>query len=271
MRRSVSSCPSRAINSVADEATSEGSRRNTCPPLPSDTCTIDGSGRPTHGQPGRVLRLLLLRREQPRSKPDRCSDHDHEARRREGTKPTRSTRSSWNRAPSRSLSGSSVTVSQATCVTGATTSLRDPHAAIDGDGRPSEIDQRDLHLAAVVGVDRARCVHDGQAMFGGQARPRPHLRLVALGYGHRKPAAHQRNRSRLNHHRRAHCGVQVHGRRVRRLIGGQRACRRRGGDAGSERSTIIMVTVRAHARATSPSRPPAVAVARTLATVLERS
>ena len=42
------------------------------------------------------------------------------------------------------------------------------------------IDQKHLDLAAIVGVDRARRVEDGDAMLAGEAGARPHLALIAV-------------------------------------------------------------------------------------------
>ncbi len=162
-RRSVSSCPSRANSSVADEATSEGSSRNTCPPLPSDTCTIDGSGRPTHGQPGRVCGCCCC----PTSNPINPTNQINLINPLQPDQPAQPDQPDQPVDPNpplpRSLVGQFGHRFPGDACHRRDDHLRDPHAAIDGDRGLPEIDQRDLHLAAVVGVDRAGRVDDGQA------------------------------------------------------------------------------------------------------------
>ena len=65
-------------------------------------------------------------------------------------------------------------------MTGAMTSwaMRMPRVIVNGS--LAEIDQEHLHLAAVVGVDRAGRVEHGDAVPEGEAGARPHLRLEAI-------------------------------------------------------------------------------------------
>jgi hypothetical protein len=59
--------------------------------------------------------------------------------------------------------------------------LRDPHAAGHLEGLGPEIHQNDLHLTAVIAVDRGGRVGDDDAVLQGQTRPGPNLALVILG------------------------------------------------------------------------------------------
>ena len=61
--------------------------------------------------------------------------------------------------------------------------LRYPLAPADREGLVAEIDHDDLQFAAVITVDRARGVGDGDAVLQRQAGTRTHLYLVAFGNG----------------------------------------------------------------------------------------
>jgi hypothetical protein len=66
--------------------------------------------------------------------------------------------------------------------------LGDAHAAGDGDGLFSQVDQEDLNFAAVVGVDGSWGVGDGESMFEGQAATGADLGFKTDGESDDKPA-----------------------------------------------------------------------------------
>src|SRR5690606_7444680 len=59
--------------------------------------------------------------------------------------------------------------------------LGDAFGVADGVGFAPEVDEGDKHLAAVIGVDGAGCVGDGDAVPGGEAGAGADLALVAVG------------------------------------------------------------------------------------------
>ena len=65
--------------------------------------------------------------------------------------------------------------------------LRDALAARDGEGLEPVVDEEDLHLAPVVGVDRAGAVEDGDAVLRGEAAAGPDLPLGAEREGELEP------------------------------------------------------------------------------------
>ena len=66
--------------------------------------------------------------------------------------------------------------------------LCDPHSTLHDKIGLAEIDQRHLHLAAIIRVNRSRRVHQCNSMSTGQPTSRPHLRLVAGRQCHRETA-----------------------------------------------------------------------------------
>src|SRR5258708_10085694 len=68
--------------------------------------------------------------------------------------------------------------------------LCDTLAASDHERHRAVVDQEHADLAAVVGVNPARRVQYGNAMLGGEARPRPDLRLIAWRQRDGQPGRH---------------------------------------------------------------------------------
>ena len=99
--------------------------------------------------------------------------------------------------------------------------LRDALAARERDGLGAEIGEDDLHLAAVVAVDRAGPVQQREAVAKGEAAPHPHLPLEALGDRERDPGRDERARARREHERRLDRRPQVAARRAGRRVGRQ--------------------------------------------------
>ncbi len=69
----------------------------------------------------------------------------------------------------RSVSEACLTSTTRTCVTGATTIWGDAHAAFDEEFLFAEIDQQDLHFAAIIAVYRSGRVEAGDAVLEGEA------------------------------------------------------------------------------------------------------
>ena len=61
--------------------------------------------------------------------------------------------------------------------------LGDALAAADREGLAAVVDEQDLQFAAIVAVDRARRVGDGDAMLEGEARARADLDFIAVRDG----------------------------------------------------------------------------------------
>src|SRR3569623_2910452 len=101
--------------------------------------------------------------------------------------------------------------------------LRNAHAPLDRHRRLAEIDQQNLDLAAIIGVDRAGRVEHGETVLDRQARARAHLSLAIRRQRDGDAGRHQRPRARRERQRRVGRpgGAQVAPGRVRRLIGGQ--------------------------------------------------
>ena len=111
------------------------------------------------------------------------------------------------------------------------------------------VQQDDLHLVAVAGVDEARRVGDGQAVPQDQAAAGEHETGVPLGDGHRQPGRHQRPAAGRGHDR-ILPGHQVE-------TGVARPGVRRAG-AGRGRGAGQAAAARAEATAqTTTARPPA--------------
>ena len=61
--------------------------------------------------------------------------------------------------------------------------LGDPHAACHGESFFRVIDQNDLDLAAIVGVDRSWSIEESDSMLDGEAAPGTDLGLKMFGKG----------------------------------------------------------------------------------------
>ena len=69
--------------------------------------------------------------------------------------------------------------------------LRDAVAAADADGGTAEVDEEDLNLAPVVGVDRTRGVEEREAVAVSETAARPDLALVAGRDGEREAGRYE--------------------------------------------------------------------------------
>ena len=79
--------------------------------------------------------------------------------------------------------------------------LGDPHAARHGKSFPCVIDQNDLDLAAIVGVDCAGSIQERDPMLDCKTAPWTDLGLEMLGKGDDDPRGNQNPVPRLKHHR----------------------------------------------------------------------
>src|SRR5690606_24199323 len=95
--------------------------------------------------------------------------------------------------------------------------LRDAHPVLDGERRTPEVDERDLQLAAVVGVDRPGRVGDGDAVLRREPRAGAHLALVPFGNRDRPPGGDERDVPRREGDRRVEARRQVEPGREGRL------------------------------------------------------
>ena len=93
--------------------------------------------------------------------------------------------------PSARPLSSSVALDEGDAGDGRDDELCNAHAPRDRERLAPEIDQEHLHLAAVVGVDRAGRVEHGDAVAGGEAGARPHLRLEAIRQLDDEPGRHE--------------------------------------------------------------------------------
>ena len=103
--------------------------------------------------------------------------------------------------------------------------LGDPHAAADDKRLAAEIDQDDLDLSAIIGVDGSRSVKDGNAVADGKARTRPDWPFAARRQ--RDGNAGRDHRARRPARSRPACSagtaaMQIETRGKRALIGRQR-------------------------------------------------
>ena len=87
--------------------------------------------------------------------------------------------------------------------------LGDAHAAFDGEVGRAVVDQGDVDLAAVVGVDGPGGVDGRDAVLGGEAGPGADLAFVAGGDGEREPAGDQADLAGLEDHGAGDGGGQV--------------------------------------------------------------
>ncbi len=99
--------------------------------------------------------------------------------------------------------------------------LGDPHAAADDKRLAAEIDQDDLNLSPIIGIDGSRSVKDGDAVADGEARTRPNLAFAARRQGDREPGWNHGASARRDGERRVggHGGVQIETGGQRALIG----------------------------------------------------
>src|SRR5690606_3869542 len=95
-------------------------------------------------------------------------------------------------------------------------------AAADLEGCLPVIDEHDLDLAAIVGVDGARTIEYGHRMLGGKPGPGPDLGLETLGQRDGKAGRdHGGGAGRDRHHLvGAERGGEVHSRRAGSLLSG---------------------------------------------------
>ena len=102
--------------------------------------------------------------------------------------------------------------------------LRDALAAANRKRFRAVIDQDDLDLAAIVGIDGAGRVQHGDAVLRGEPRAWPHLRLEAFGQRDRKSCRHHCLLAGRKHQRRAFRNrrEQIEPGRMPALIGRQR-------------------------------------------------
>src|SRR5262249_10810080 len=75
--------------------------------------------------------------------------------------------------------------------------LSDALAPREVDGLAAVVDQEHLELAAIAGVDEARCVEHGDALLHGEARARQHEPGVARRDGDGEPRRHETSLARL--------------------------------------------------------------------------
>ncbi len=101
--------------------------------------------------------------------------------------------------------------------------LRDALAVVDDEVFVAEVDEDDAYLAAVVGIDGARTVEDGDALLQRQTAAGTHLRLVARRQLHEETRLHKPSLHRPQRHRPiGQISPQIHSRRLHRLILRQR-------------------------------------------------
>src|SRR5690606_14970450 len=85
----------------------------------------------------------------------------------------------------------------------------------------AEVDEQDLHLAAVVGIDGARRVEQGDAVPQGQPRTRADLAFVAFRNRERDAGRDERSLARLERERSLQSRLEVETGGIRGLIGGK--------------------------------------------------
>ena len=97
--------------------------------------------------------------------------------------------------------------------------LCDTHAARDGKWVFAMVDQGHANLAAVVGINRARRIGNGDPVFGGEAGAGSDLRFVVGGQGDLDAAGDHDDGASLKGCLAFDSGVQIHPRRLGRLVG----------------------------------------------------
>src|SRR5688572_8911653 len=70
------------------------------------------------------------------------------------------------------------------------------------------VDQQDLYLTAVIGIDRSGAVEAGYAMFGRQAAPRTDLALISFRYLQGDAGRHKLEFARSERHWLARAQIQ---------------------------------------------------------------
>ena len=122
----------------------------------------------------------------------------------------------------RAVAGNSVTSTLSAAATGATTNwaMRMPRVIVNG--RSPRLTKQHLHLAAVVGVDGAGRVEDGDAVFGRKPGAGTDLTLVAGRQGDGETGRDESAGAGFEHGRRFHRGAKVHARGGGGLRDGQR-------------------------------------------------
>src|SRR5579859_3238208 len=134
--------------------------------------------------------------------------------------------------------------------------LADAFAPADDEVLFAVVDQDNLHLAPVVGVDGARRVEAGDPVLERQARAWPHLAFEAGREREGETRRHGEPRARAQRQRLVlrHGGAQVHAGRLGGLVGGQRQVRamRQAGDRDGRVHLSSWAMRWASRRATSP-------------------
>ena len=88
--------------------------------------------------------------------------------------------------------------------------LRDPFAGLDGLEFIREVDHNTFDLPAVVAVNGAGRIYQGQAAFDGQAASGAYLGFVAVRQFHEKPGRDQRTAQGREGDCRFEVGAQIH-------------------------------------------------------------
>ena len=87
--------------------------------------------------------------------------------------------------------------------------------------RATKIDERHLHLAAVITINSARRIRHANSVLRSKAGPRAHLCFKAVRNGHGKSTRNHRDVAGRKCHRRFDAGVEVEARRVLGLVRGE--------------------------------------------------
>lgn len=103
--------------------------------------------------------------------------------------------------------------------------LADAVAVVDSERLAGEVNQDGLNLATIVGINGARRIEDRDAMLGCQAAARTNLRLKTSRQRDGDARRHQATLHGLELQRLLKIGTQVHSRRQRSGIRGQRIAR----------------------------------------------
>ena len=87
--------------------------------------------------------------------------------------------------------------------------------------RATKIDERHLHLTAIITINGARRIWHANPVFRGKSRTRSNLRFKAVWNCHGKSTRNHCNVTGRKCHRRFDAGVEVEARRVLGLVGGE--------------------------------------------------
>lgn len=69
--------------------------------------------------------------------------------------------------------------------------LGDAFSILDGEGGLTVVDEQHFDFTAVVGIDGAGAIEDGDAVFEGEAAARPHLRFIPFGQFNEQSSGNQ--------------------------------------------------------------------------------